>query len=165
MIDVVNRAKPESILEIGVGPGLHLHEYAAQKITVVDVSSRMIEKCRKFHPMVHAYVMDGECLAFNGECFDVVALPHVLSVTANPTRMIEEAHRVLRKGGKMVILNYDAHEPLVKNLSILWSWLANWLKCSGSFRLENIPSLANFQHLERRTSGIINQFSLTLWKK
>ena len=165
MIALVNAQKPEKMLEIGVGPGTHLSDYSCEKITAIDVSPKMIERCRDRHTQVNCLLMDGENLAFADESFDLVALPHVLSVTSHPARMIEEAHRVLRIGGSLVILNYDANAPLLRKVAQIWRWPAAWLSCRSDFHLAGISALKSFSPIERSSSGILKQFSLTLWKK
>jgi phosphatidylethanolamine/phosphatidyl-N-methylethanolamine N-methyltransferase len=165
MIAIVNAHNPEKMLEIGVGPGSHLSDYTCGKITAVDVSPKMMERCCNRHPQVNCLLMDGENLAFADGSFDLVALPHVLSVTCNPSRMIEEAHRVLRPEGKLVILNYDAHHPLLRKIAKLWHWPAAWLGCRSDFHLAAVDALASFSPIERHASGWLQQFSLTLWKK
>ncbi len=165
MIALVNAQRPDKMLEIGVGPGTHLSDYTCDKITAVDLSQKMIERCRDRHPHVNSLLMDGENLAYADESFDLVALPHVLSVTNNPSRMIEEAHRVLRVGGKLVILNYDANAPLLRKVAQIWRWPAAWLSCRFDFHLSSISALQSFSQIERSSSGMLKQFSLTLWKK
>lgn len=165
MIQLVNSLKPEKLLEIGVGPGKHLSDYLAKQITVVDVSNKMINQCRREYPLIDAYVMDGESLAFSDGSFDVIVLPHVLSVTNNPQRMIEEGHRVLRQDGHMIILNYDADSALVRKLEKIWRWPASWLGCRSDFRLDALPALVLFSRIEHKTSGVLKQFSLSVWKK
>jgi ubiquinone/menaquinone biosynthesis C-methylase UbiE len=165
MIEWVNTQRPDKLLEVGVGPGTHLSDYSCEDITVVDVSPKMLGRCRDRHPRVNCLLMDGENMAFEDESFDLVALPHVLSVTSNPSRMIREANRVLRVGGTLVILNYDAADPLFRKVARIWRWPAAWLGCRSDFHLASIRELQSFSRIECSRSGMLKQFSLTLWRK
>jgi phosphatidylethanolamine/phosphatidyl-N-methylethanolamine N-methyltransferase len=101
-----------SLLEIGVGTGLTLHLYSPSfKVTGIDVSAGMLARARKRADEmpdreIHLQQMDGEHLAFPEDSFDIVVLPYVLSVTPNPSRLVEEVRRVCRKDGTIIILNH-----------------------------------------------------------
>jgi phosphatidylethanolamine/phosphatidyl-N-methylethanolamine N-methyltransferase len=165
MIRLVNSLRSHNILEIGVGPGNHLGDYTAENITVVDVSVKMIESCRENHPRVNAILMDGESLNFPDGCFDVVVLSHVLSVTDHPQQMLAAAHRVLRPDGHIIILNYDADAENLRKFAQIWRWPAAWLGCRSDFHLSALSILESFSLIQHEKSGILNQFTLSLWKK
>ncbi len=165
MIELVNSLSSRKMLEIGVGPGKHLSKYTSKNITVVDVSAKMIDSCKRLHPHVDALVMDGESLTFADGSFDVIVLPHVLSVTNAPQHMLQEAHRVLQPDGHMIILNYDADAANLRKMAQIWRWPAVWLGCRSDFHLAALPALTSFSLIERKKSGLLNQFSLSVWKK
>jgi phosphatidylethanolamine/phosphatidyl-N-methylethanolamine N-methyltransferase len=166
LVKRVNLLQPTALLEIGVGPGRHLAGYKAPDLTVVDVSRGMIDECRRRFPRAEACVMDGEALDFPAESFDCVALPHVLTVTANPNQMITEARRVLKPRGCLAILTYEARTPLLRSLAAVWSPVGRLLLLNAHFQLTtHCPALKQMTMTENAKSGLLGQFSLSMWQK
>ena len=95
------------LLEIGCGTG-HWSEYFAGKgfaVTGVDISERMIAVARQRNVTGGTFdVADAERLPFPDGSFDVVAAITVLEFTADPTRVVSEMTRCVKKGGGMLIL-------------------------------------------------------------
>ncbi|MEN3365755.1 MAG: phosphatidylethanolamine/phosphatidyl-N-methylethanolamine N-methyltransferase [Burkholderiales bacterium] len=108
----VRTARPDSILEVGVGTGLTLSQYpAASAVVGIDISTDMLEIARQRADKlaerdIRLFAMDAEALDFPDNSFDCVAIPYVLSVTPNPERLISEIRRVCRQNGTIFILNH-----------------------------------------------------------
>lgn len=109
----------EKVLLLGAGTGLDLN-YLPQQLhpTAIDITPAMIKRLRlraqRLKMDVDARVMDGQSLAFDDGIFDVVILHFVLAVIPDPERALNEAVRVLRPGGRLVVLNKflrDEHQP------------------------------------------------------
>jgi ubiquinone/menaquinone biosynthesis C-methylase UbiE len=109
-LETANIQPGEKVLLLGAGTGLDL-EYlpATADITAIDITPGMISRLRKraerLEMNVDARVMDGQKLDFPDNSFDVVVLHFVLAVIPDPTKAIREASRVLRPGGRAIILN------------------------------------------------------------
>jgi phosphatidylethanolamine/phosphatidyl-N-methylethanolamine N-methyltransferase len=112
LLEYVNRLNPESILEVGVGTGLLLSRYPkTSNVVGVDISADMLEVARtrlekSGRLNIKLELSDAEHLNFADNSFDCVTIPYVLSVTPNPDRLVLEARRVCKKGGKVLILNH-----------------------------------------------------------
>lgn len=112
MARAVVQARPERLLEVGIGTGLMLADYPANThITGIDLSPHMLDHARRravelARSNVVLEVMDAERMSFPDEAFDCVTLPYVLSVTTDPSRLVAEARRVCRKGGTIIVLNH-----------------------------------------------------------
>jgi phosphatidylethanolamine/phosphatidyl-N-methylethanolamine N-methyltransferase len=52
--------------------------------------------------------MDAGAMDFADGQFDVALAPYVMSVVPNPTRVLNEVWRVIRPGGRMVVMNHFA---------------------------------------------------------
>jgi phosphatidylethanolamine/phosphatidyl-N-methylethanolamine N-methyltransferase len=102
-------AGPE-ILEVGVGTGLVLRYYPpAVRVVGVDLSEHMLgkatEKIRaeRLGHVVGVAAMDACRLGFPEARFDAVAFPFVLTLVPDPEAALDEALRVLKPGGEIVI--------------------------------------------------------------
>lgn len=118
VIGKVNRLPPSLLLEIGIGTGLSLSQYhRSHRIVGIDISRKMIrkaerrKKCLKLSN-VALLQMDAERLEFADNSFDAVVALYVVSTTNNPQRLIAEAHRVCRSGGRIFILNHFSQGSL-----------------------------------------------------
>lgn len=145
LIGEINRHPPGRLLEIGVGPGRHIPLYRGHTVTAVDCSAAMVASCRRVAPDVEARVMDGEALAFPAGCFDYVVLCHVLSVTTKASRLLAEAYRVLRLGGRVFVLNHETPTGLWRHLERLVLPMAGWLQFRSWFRLGEVAGVERFR--------------------
>ena len=130
LIQELIKFNPKNVLEIGVGTGLLLPQYpTASAVTGIDISQDMLniaqERASKLeNKKITLLAMDAEALTFEGDTFDCVVLPYVLSVTPNPEQLVKEVRRVCKKGGAIMIVNHFSGngfwyllEKTVKNLA------------------------------------------------
>ena len=101
------------ILEIGVGTGLSFDDYdATTEITGIDISGPMIARARMRaasgrYPFVKGLsVMDAHNLRFDDATFDCVVGQFVITLVADPERVLSECVRVLKPGGQIVLVNH-----------------------------------------------------------
>ncbi len=102
------------VLDAGSGDGAVASFLAprARSITCVDADRRMIEAAAKRlsrHANARATVADVERLPFDADAFDDVVVFHTLTYAERPERALSECARVLRPGGRLVVLSLDAH--------------------------------------------------------
>ncbi len=103
------------VLDAGSGDGGaagYLAPYC-KSLTCIDASPRMIEAAKARlakHPHVRTQVADVHELPFRAGSFDAVLLFHTLTYAESPERAAAECARVLRPGGRLVLLSLDAHE-------------------------------------------------------
>ncbi|WP_419731122.1 class I SAM-dependent methyltransferase [Lichenicola sp.] len=109
----VNRLPGTRVLEVGVGTGLALPHYTADKrITGIDLSTAMLERARRRvqqarMPHVEALLeMDAEETVFEDASFDIAVAMFVASVVPNPRRLLAELKRVVRPGGHILFVNH-----------------------------------------------------------
>ena len=109
-IDKLQLRAGERVLIIGAGTGLDLdHLPADVAITAIDLTPAMLnglrKRARRRGLEVDARVMDAQALDFAEGSFDVVILHLILAVAPDPAAVAREAGRVLREGGRGVVLD------------------------------------------------------------
>jgi len=114
---LVNQLPGRSVLEVGVGTGLALPRYAADKrITGIDLSTEMLDLARRrvsdlgLRNVDCLLEMDAEATEFADGQFDTAVAMFVASVVPNPRRLLAELRRVVRPGGNILLVNHFAAE-------------------------------------------------------
>jgi arsenite methyltransferase len=112
-------ARPGEIgLDVGCGAGHLACELAGEvapegRIVAIDRSPESVDASKaravkeEFADTVDVQVGDATALQFPDETFDFVVAVQVYSFVSNVARAIEEAARVLRKGGRLLVLESD----------------------------------------------------------
>lgn len=108
-------AKDKALLEIGCGNGADGVMFALNgaNYTGVDLTQTAVDATRKHFAVMglpgQFSIDNAEHLSFEDESFDIVYSWGVLHHTPNPTKAIQEVFRVLKKGGKAIIMLYHKH--------------------------------------------------------
>lgn len=103
----------EKILEVGVGMGTDLKQYAKNGAVCYGISLEegSIDETKKhleaYGLNANLQVMDAENLQFEDNTFDLVYSFGVLHHTPETQKAINEVHRVLKPGGKAIIMLYS----------------------------------------------------------
>jgi SAM-dependent methyltransferase len=102
------------VLDVGSGDGAAASALVpyCRSLTCVDASARMVDAARERlarHPRARALVADAQALPFEACTFDVVVLFHTLTYAEHPAKVLAECARVLRPGGRAVLLSLDKH--------------------------------------------------------
>jgi phosphatidylethanolamine/phosphatidyl-N-methylethanolamine N-methyltransferase len=121
----------ERVLLPGIGTGLDLAVLPPRaQVFGGDLSPAMLRQARaaEYGQGVMFEVMDATALAFADGVFDAVLLSLILTVVPDGRAAAQEAWRVLRPGGRMVILDKFLPEgqvltPLRRNLGAVIAWL------------------------------------------
>ncbi len=158
------------ILEVGVGTGLSLTDYAkTSRIAGIDIAETMLDKARQRVSTLHLdnvealEVMDAEHLAYADASFDVVVAQYVVTAIPNPEKALDEFARVVRPGGEIILTSRLGAEkglrgtiekwlmPLTSRLGwrteFPWDRYVRWAEASGAVRIlerRALPPLGHF---------------------
>lgn len=102
------------VLDVGAGDGVlaELLAPSCGSYTLLERSERLLEAAQKRlgqRPNVSFAHADMHELPFDTESFDQVVAFNVLTYAARPARVLTEAARVLRRGGRLALVTLDAH--------------------------------------------------------
>jgi len=115
LLDALEVGPGTRLLDIGTGPGL-LAAAARQRgaeVTGLDASEAMIRVARRRHPGISFDVGTAESLPHDDDAFDTVAGNFVLHHSGAPDRVLAEAARATRPGGRVGFTVWGALDQLV----------------------------------------------------
>lgn len=107
------------VLDLGCGAGLGSQLLNTVNYVGIDIAPKMVELAKREHAKGDFLEGDMERLEFRGEIFDyVISTFGSFSYSACPERVVEEVNRVLKQGGKILIMAYSrfALGNMVKDL-------------------------------------------------
>jgi SAM-dependent methyltransferase len=115
VIDMLCPRPGEHILDVGVGPGLLAYDLArmvgeAGRLVGLDMAAAMLTMARtRLAALPQAECVEGDALklGFADAAFDAVVSTQVYEYVAPLPRALSELHRVLKPGGRVVILDTD----------------------------------------------------------
>ena len=157
------------ILEFGVGTGVNLPLYGpGARVTGCDVSGEMLDwaarrRTRGRLALIQANV---QRLPFPDASFDAVTGSLVFCSVADPVRGLAEARRVLRPGGRLVLLEHTRGSGLGAWLTDLLHPLWHTWSRECHLNRETAQTVAQMgfdvQRVERHAMGIVRVIEATL---
>lgn len=164
------------ILEIGVGTGLVLRYYGANREVIgADLSLPMLRKAQEkvrdlgLAQVTGVVAMDACRLGFSDASFDVISVPFVITLVPDPEGALDEAMRVLKPGGEIAIISRFGAEgglqaafestiaPLMKRVgwssSFKVSRVADWASKRGDVKIIEVKPGLYFKMVRLKKQG------------
>lgn len=154
--------KDMDVLEIGVGNGslASLLARYARSFTGIDITDYALKcatnRMRCFCLDAKVIQMDAECMEFDDNTFDFILSWGVIHHTANPERLLQEMHRVLRPEGRALIMVYHRN---------FWNYYIMGALFRGLLQGELFRTGSLHKTIQRWVDGAIARFySVPEWR-
>ncbi len=154
------------VLEIAIGTGLNLPLYPTGiELTGIEISPAMLEiACRRAKNesrQVELIVGDAQVLPFADQSFDTVVSTIALCSIPDERKAVAEAYRVLRSGGRFVVLEH-VRSPNIIIHSLEHLLDSYTVRTQGDHLLreplETVQEVGfNIEYLKRQKLGIVER--------
>lgn len=172
---LLNGFSPERILEIGCGEGFLLEAVRHRSPAAIDVSEKALARARnRCTPEATLAVAFAESLPFVGDCFDVVYSVGVMEHFADDVGANKEIYRVLRPGGKNVVLIHTKLNVFQKvaqklreyvfpapRMGALLTWLGSKLKKPIHQPIQHHYTVASARQVLESAGFVVNEIRTT----
>jgi phosphatidylethanolamine/phosphatidyl-N-methylethanolamine N-methyltransferase len=152
-IELADLHAPQRLLIVGAGTGLDLPLLpAGLSVTATDISQPMLRRLEARAAAenldVQALVADAMDLPFADAAFDAVMLHLLVSVAPDAGRCMAEAYRVLKPGGKALILDKFLPQGRFKAaMARIFNPLASFFGTTLTCRREAVTASADWRVL------------------
>ena len=170
-VDLLEPMETDHILDVATGTCDMVIEIARRNLSVrlcgIDLCQRMLELGRtkvsqkNYNKTISFQIGSGECLPFANESFDGVICAFGIRNFANMQLGLREFYRVLKPGGRIVILEFSL--PQNQFLNKVYEWYFNLI----------LPKIGNlisghsnaYTYLPESVANFPNQKTLVEWTK
>jgi 2-polyprenyl-3-methyl-5-hydroxy-6-metoxy-1,4-benzoquinol methylase len=153
--------KPGRLLDVGCGDGgrLALWQSMGWQVEGQEVDAAAAERARDHHRLrVHLGVLPD--LALPGSVFDVVTMNHVIEHVPDPLALVQECHRLLKPGGKLIAVTPNVNSLGHHRFGACWRGLEppRHLHLFSPTTLNRLGDHAGFHSVRTSTTAANAQF-------
>ena len=140
-------AGTDSVLELACGTGTFSEAVAplVSDLTATDMSEPMLRRAGAKlagHGNVRFLQQDAYRTTFDDEAFDVVFMANLLHIVHEPDLILRECARVVRAGGKVVVVDLTSQgTPILTGIRLGWRYLRRWGRPPASNRTLKLGDL------------------------
>jgi phosphatidylethanolamine/phosphatidyl-N-methylethanolamine N-methyltransferase len=169
----VNALRAGRVLEVGVGTGLSLPLYRPDHAVVgIDISPDMLQRAErrvgelKLRNIERLVEMDAANLAFADGRFDAAVAMFVMTVVPDHARVLAEMTRVVRPGGRIVVVNHFSADGGPR--AAVERWLARFATSLGwhpEFDKRQMLGRAGMKLLSERNLSPLGLYTLLVFER
>jgi len=169
----INRLPPGRVIELGVGTGLSLPQFDRRhRIVGVDLSPDMLVRAEKrvaaerLSNVEALLEMDAAHLRFADASFDAALAMFVITVVPDPDRVLTEMIRVVRPGGRLVLVNHFSVDRGLR--AFLERWLSRFSAKLGwrpNFPIERVLGRPELRLVTRQPAKAFDLFTLLVFER
>lgn len=110
----------DTIVDLGGGTGriARFLINKVQKITVVDISKKMLKQCQRRHPKLYCAQAEAQSMPFADNSIDKIIIIDAFHHFPNQKQVVQEIKRVLIKNGKVIIEEFNPQKIIGKLIMI-----------------------------------------------
>ena len=134
------------VLELGCGNGTYSSTLAgkADALHVTDFSDQMVSFCQnRLNGLANVVVEKQDCfnLSYSDREFDAVVMVNLLHIVPDPEVALNEAHRVLKTGGAIIVISFTASGmSIFSKLGMMYRYLRAWGKPPAGSRVLTVAT-------------------------
>lgn len=115
VLPILGDLKNKTVLDVGAGTGRLsiMLEQAQAKVTALDVSEGMLKILHQKNKRIITVIGEAESLPFEDNSFDIITAAFLIVHLKNPKLFFDEAYRVLKDGGQLLVTNINQKDPPV----------------------------------------------------
>jgi ubiquinone/menaquinone biosynthesis C-methylase UbiE len=123
---------PGNAIEFGCGTGYFTRAIArnASHVVATDLSDKMLEVARaQLREFKNITIQEADCTdtPFSAASFDSVFMVNLIHVVDNPSQCLQESHRILRKGGSLIVVDLTGYRlSFSKKMKLGFRYLRTW---------------------------------------
>lgn len=169
----MNKLPPSRILELGVGTGISLPRYDRQhSIVGIDLSRDMLDRAekrvadKKLSHVESIEEMDAGDLTFKDQGFDAAMAMFVMTVVPDPDKVLSEMTRVVKPGGRIVVVNHFSVDKGPR--AHVERWMARFSSKLGwrpTFPIEQVLGRNDLKLVERRSVMVFDLFTMLVFER
>jgi phosphatidylethanolamine/phosphatidyl-N-methylethanolamine N-methyltransferase len=170
---VVNALPSGRLLELGVGTGISLPRYkAGHLISGIDLSPDMLQRAEErvrrmnLRNIEALQVMDALRLTFADESFDIGVAMFVMPVVPEPGKVLGELVRVVKPGGRVILLNHFSADRGLRARAERWlSRFAGAIGWNADFPLERVMGHPELKLVSKRSLPPFGLYTLLVFER
>ena len=165
ILDEVKQQKDlKNVLELGCGNGTYSKVLIteATQLTATDFSDEMVNAATsRLKTFENIKVEKADCfnLPYSDSSFDTVFMANLLHIIPEPEKAILECKRVLRKGGKIIIVSFTTEGmSIINKISMVYRYLKTYGKpptCAQNLTVNKVEEMLVNNGLKVEGSKII----------
>jgi ubiquinone/menaquinone biosynthesis C-methylase UbiE len=119
-------------IEFGCGTGYFTKAIAgnATQVVATDLSDAMLGVARReLAEFGNVRIQKADCRdsAFAAESFDTAVLVNLVHVIENPSQCLQEAHRIVRHRGSLIVVGFTSHGmSFPKGMKLVFRYVRKW---------------------------------------